>query len=112
MDAWRPQVRAMVFVCCLRRKSFIFCFVCHFSNVYFSFAICFCFGIPDCKTLVLDMGDERNVVTVFGFRFPIYGSTNYIASLEVINIESGSRNNGYQLSFCRLTRTLNYLLSI
>ncbi|CAH9082421.1 unnamed protein product, partial [Cuscuta epithymum] len=89
-----------------QRKYFLFCFVCFFSNWYFCFGVCFFCYVPVCKTLILDMGDERNLVTELGFLFPGYGSANYIAT--AINSESGSRDSGYQFSFCQLTHTLNF----
>ncbi|CAH9083169.1 unnamed protein product [Cuscuta epithymum] len=86
------------------------CFSVELFVVWFCFVLCFCFP-PVGKTLILDMGDERNMVTVFGFLFPNFGSANFIAA--AINSESGSRDNGCQISFCLLTHTLkNYWLLI
>ncbi|CAH9143432.1 unnamed protein product [Cuscuta epithymum] len=82
------------------------CFSVKLYVVWSCFGICFFVYFPVCKTLILDMGGERNMVTVYAFLFPGYGSANFIAT--VINSESGSRDNGYQFSFCQLTHTLNY----
>ncbi|CAH9070152.1 unnamed protein product [Cuscuta epithymum] len=102
--------RVIVWFGNLGQRIYFICFIFSFSDYLFCCVPSFGFDIPVCKTLILDVGDERNTVTVFDFRFPNYGSTNYIVSQEVINSESGSRDNGCQISFCRLTHTLNYLL--
>ncbi|CAH9093392.1 unnamed protein product [Cuscuta europaea] len=82
-----------------------FIFFCYDNFVCFVF----CFFVPFCKTVDLDMGDERIEVTVLDSFVSINGSTSYIASFEMINSESDSWDNGCQDSFCRLT---HYVLSI
>ncbi|CAH9057444.1 unnamed protein product [Cuscuta epithymum] len=89
-----------------RQGCYLVCFVYFCNNCYFCFGVCFFVFVSVCKTLMLDVGDERNLVTVLGFLFPGYGSANYIAT--AINSESGSRDSGYQFSFCQLTHTLNF----
>ncbi|CAH9113500.1 unnamed protein product [Cuscuta epithymum] len=103
---WRTG-EARVWIFWRQRKYFLFCFACFFSDCYFCIGVCFFFYVPVCKTLILDMGDEKNLVTVLGFLFPGYESANYIAT--AINSKSGSRDDSYQFSFCPLTHTLNRL---
>ncbi|CAH9111622.1 unnamed protein product [Cuscuta europaea] len=91
--------------------------LCYFSFYYFSdFSVCFLFGVVvvfhGCKTLDLDVGDFGIGVTVYGLFVPINESASYIASGEVINSESGSRDSGCQDSICRITHNLNVGISI
>ncbi|CAH9113276.1 unnamed protein product, partial [Cuscuta europaea] len=69
-----PQVRGTIRVFWLNQKSLIFCFVCGFRDCYFCFVVCFFLCVPVCKTLILEVDDERNMVTVYGFKFPTFVS--------------------------------------
>ncbi|CAH9073909.1 unnamed protein product, partial [Cuscuta epithymum] len=73
------------------KKIYFIGFVCSFSDCYVCLAICFLFIVPVCKTLVLDVGDEGNLVTELGLLFPDYGSAYYIAT--TINSEYGLRDD-------------------
>ncbi|CAH9129305.1 unnamed protein product, partial [Cuscuta epithymum] len=72
VEGWRPLVRGIFRVCWLRHECFLLCFVCYFNNCCFCYGFCFFVYFPVCKTLYLDIGDESNIVTVFGFLFPSY----------------------------------------
>ncbi|CAH9071570.1 unnamed protein product, partial [Cuscuta epithymum] len=50
-----------------RQGCYLVCFVYFSNDCYFCFGVCFFVFVPVCKTLMLDVGDERNLVTVLGF---------------------------------------------
>ncbi|CAH9140547.1 unnamed protein product, partial [Cuscuta epithymum] len=84
----QPRKWRMVVIRKLGQDFYFLAFVyfnCLDHAIYFCLFLVFC-----CKTVNLNMGDGRTVLIVFGSFVPINGSTSYIASVEVINSDSGS----------------------
>ncbi|CAH9141412.1 unnamed protein product [Cuscuta epithymum] len=88
------NVWVLVWIGGLGQSFKLICFLFLHSDILCCCVTFFVVVVPFCKTIDLDMGDERIAVTVFGSFVPINGLANYIASLEVINSKSGSRDGG------------------
>ncbi|CAH9126759.1 unnamed protein product [Cuscuta epithymum] len=88
--------------------SYFVLFIFHVLDVVFALIV---LGFSSKKTLETETGSDVSCLQVIGSGKPKAGSTNYMASTEVINSDSGPWTDGRQET-CRHTVTLFSLVCL